>query len=170
MKRSGTELEARNRRLRRERANAKLDLDPVKKQRRISRDRRGAVLRERYPSRRIQRGPDMPPIEGIAQWRLPVAHPTAESAGASPCSAGCAGGDHYAQCQRRYGRPRILRERGRPVGYERVRKNLQRQKLRPVYRRPYRATTDSNHRKSVAPNVSSRCPGWTIDHINPQDL
>jgi transposase InsO family protein len=65
----------------------------------------------------------------------------------------------HAEHKRRYGRPRILldlHQRGLPVGHERVRKSLQRQGLRPVYRRPYRVTTDSNHQKPVAPNLLNR--------------
>jgi transposase InsO family protein len=58
-----------------------------------------------------------------------------------------------------YGRPRIVRgllEQGLQVGPERVRRSLQRQALRPVYKRPYRVTKDSDHRKPVAPNVLDR--------------
>lgn len=70
----------------------------------------------------------------------------------------------HAQRRRRYGRPRILlelREQGLLVGHERVRKSLRRQGLRPVYRRPYRITTDSDHAKPVAPNVlDRRFDGW----------
>lgn len=70
----------------------------------------------------------------------------------------------HAQSQRSYGRPRILRDLGRPVGHERVRQSLLRQGLRPVYRRPYRVTTDSNHRKPVAPNVlDRRFTDWKIN-------
>lgn len=73
----------------------------------------------------------------------------------------------HAQRRRRYGRPRILlelREQGLQVGHERVRKSLRRQGLRPVYRRPYRITTDSDHAKPVAPNVlDRRFDGWKPD-------
>jgi len=42
-----------------------------------------------------------------------------------------------------------------------VRKSLKRQGLHPVYKRPYRVTTDSDHRKPVAPNVLNRgFDGW----------
>jgi hypothetical protein len=61
-------------------------------------------------------------------------------------------------------RPRIvrgLREQGLRVGPERVRRSLRRQALRPVYKRPYRVTTDSNHRRPVAPNaLDRRFDGW----------
>lgn len=63
-----------------------------------------------------------------------------------------------------YGRPRIvrhLRAQGITVGPERVRRSLQRQQLRPVYKRPYRITTDSDHAKPVAPNLlERRFDGW----------
>lgn len=67
--------------------------------------------------------------------------------------------------RRCYGRERIhrqMRELRAPVGRERIRKSLQRQGLRPVYRRPYRVTTDSKHDKPVAPNLlGRRFDGWT---------
>ena len=73
----------------------------------------------------------------------------------------------HAGSQRSYGRTRIhrgLRKQGIEVGHERVRRSLQRQGLRPVYRRPYRVTTDSNHRKPVAPHVlDRRFEGWTMN-------
>jgi len=73
----------------------------------------------------------------------------------------------HAGSQRSYGRPRIhrgLRQQGIEVGHERVRRSLQRQGLRPVYRRPYRVTTDSHHRKPVAAHVlDRRFDGWTIN-------
>ena len=73
----------------------------------------------------------------------------------------------HAGSQRSYGRPRIvrgLRAQGVPVSHERVRKSLQRQGLRPVYRRPYRVTTDAAHHKPIALNVlDRRVSGW---HVN----
>lgn len=73
----------------------------------------------------------------------------------------------HAQRRRRYGRPRILlelQEQGLQVGHERVRKSLRRQGLRPVYRRPYRITTDSDHARPVAPNIlGRRFDGWKPD-------
>ena len=73
----------------------------------------------------------------------------------------------HAGSQRSYGRPRIvrwLRAQGVPVSHERVRKSLQRQGLRPVYRRPYRVTTDAAHHNPIAPNVlDRRVDGW---HVN----
>ena len=50
------------------------------------------------------------------------------------------------------------------VGHERVRNSLKRQGLRPVYKRPYRVTTDSAHHKPIAPNVlDRRFDGWRIN-------
>jgi transposase InsO family protein len=73
----------------------------------------------------------------------------------------------HAGSRRSYGRQRILRElrkQGAAPGHERVRKSLQRQKLRPVYRRPYRVTTDSNHAKPIAPNIlDRRFDGWPVN-------
>lgn len=73
----------------------------------------------------------------------------------------------HAASKHSYGRPRIvrgLREQGLRVGHERVRRSLQRQALQPVYKRPYRVTTDSNHRQPVAPNVlARRFDGWPIN-------
>jgi putative transposase len=65
----------------------------------------------------------------------------------------------HAESKRSYGRPRIvqdLRNQGIAVGHERVRRSLQRQGLRPVYKRPYRVTTDSGHQKMVSPNLLDR--------------
>jgi len=50
------------------------------------------------------------------------------------------------------------------VGHGRVRRSLQRQALRPVYKRPYRVTTDSHHGQPVASNVLARqFDGWAIN-------
>ena len=73
----------------------------------------------------------------------------------------------HAGSKRSYGRPRIvrgLREQGVGVSHERVRNSLKRQGLRPVYKRPYRVTTDSAHHKPIAPNVlDRRFDGWRIN-------
>jgi putative transposase len=70
----------------------------------------------------------------------------------------------HAEGRRGYGRVRVtrrLRQSGMRIGAERVRKSLVRQNLRTVYRRPYRVTTDSNHRKPVALNLlDRRFTGW----------
>lgn len=43
-------------------------------------------------------------------------------------------------------------------------RSLQRQGLRPVYKRPYRVTTDSTHRLPVAPNLlGRRFDGWQFN-------
>ncbi len=65
----------------------------------------------------------------------------------------------HAQKKRRYGRTRILRtlrKQGLSTGHEQVRQSLNRQGLRAVYRRPFRVTTDSDHRHPIAPNVLDR--------------
>ena len=70
----------------------------------------------------------------------------------------------HAEGKQGYGRIRItrrLRQAGMRIGAERVRRSLLRQKLRSVYRRKYRVTTDSNHRKPVAQNLlDRRFLGW----------
>ena len=80
----------------------------------------------------------------------------------------------HAASKASYGRPRIvrgLREQGLQVGAARVRRSLQRQELRPVYKRPYRVTTDSNHRQPVAPNVlDRRFDGWGINRAWVSDI
>ena len=62
----------------------------------------------------------------------------------------------HAEGKQGYGRIRVtrrLRQLGMRVGAERVRKSLLRQSLRSVYRKKYRVTTNSNHRKPVAQNL-----------------
>lgn len=80
----------------------------------------------------------------------------------------------HGTSKRSYGRPRIvqqLRQQGVMVGHERVRKSLQRQGLRPVYRRPYRITTDSAHTKSIAPNLlARRFDQWSINRAWVSDV
>jgi len=97
---------------------------------------------------------------GYCQWRLRAPNPRARAQATLDARVAAIHTDH----QRRYGRPRILRElhaQGLPVGHERVRQSLKRQGLRPVYRRPYRVTTDSNHQNPIAPNVlDRRFSGW----------
>ena len=73
----------------------------------------------------------------------------------------------HAQSRCSYGRERIVRQLrtgGLTPGHERVRKSLLRQKLRPVYRRPYRVTTDSKHDKPIAANrLNRRFEGWRMN-------
>ena len=80
----------------------------------------------------------------------------------------------HAHSKRSYGRPRIvrgLRKVGLQVGHERVRKSLERQGLRPVYKRPYRVTTDSAHQKPIAPNVlKRRFDGWQVNQAWVADI
>jgi len=80
----------------------------------------------------------------------------------------------HAASKRSYGRNRIvrgLRQQGLQVGHERVRNSLRRQGLRPVYKRPYRVTTDSNHRKPIAENVlDRRFEGWRINQAWVADI
>ncbi len=80
----------------------------------------------------------------------------------------------HASSKRSYGRPRIvrgLREHGLQVSHERVRHSLKRQGLRPVYKRPYRVTTDSAHRKPIAANVlDRRFDGWQINRAWVADI
>jgi putative transposase len=100
---------------------------------------------------------------GFCQW---VKRPTSPRARADSLLDAHVAAIH-AERKRRYGRPRILLDlqaQGLPVGHERVRKSLRRQGLRPVYRRPYRVTTDSDHSLPVAPNVlDRRFDGWKPD-------
>ena len=80
----------------------------------------------------------------------------------------------HADSKRSYGRLRIVRElrtHGVQVGHERVRNSLQRQSLRPVYKRPYRVTTDSAHSKPIAANVlDRRFDGWKINQAWVADI
>ena len=80
----------------------------------------------------------------------------------------------HAQSKRSYGRPRIVRgllQQGVRVGHERVRNSLKRQHLRPVYKRPYRVTTDSAHHKPIAPNVlDQRVDGWRVNQAWVADI
>ena len=75
----------------------------------------------------------------------------------------------HAQSGRSYGRERIVRQlhaQGHAPGHERVRKSLLRQKLRPVYRRPYRVTTDSKHDEPIAANIlNRRFEGWRTARV-----
>ena len=80
----------------------------------------------------------------------------------------------HARSKRSYGRPRIVRDlhkQGVQVGHERVRNSMKRQDLRPVYKRPYRVTTDSAHKKPIAPNVlDRRFDGWQVNQAWVADI
>jgi putative transposase len=61
--------------------------------------------------------------------------------------------------RRSYSRARIvqaLQQKGEIISAERVRKNLRRQDLRPVYRRPFVVSTDSARHLPVEPNLLNR--------------
>jgi transposase InsO family protein len=80
----------------------------------------------------------------------------------------------HAQSGQTYGRPRIvehLQQQGHVIGHERVRQSLLRQGLSPVYKRPYRVTTDSAHDKALAPNVlKRRFDGWQPNQAYVADI
>lgn len=80
----------------------------------------------------------------------------------------------HAEGKQGYGRIRVtrrLRQSGKLVGAERVRKSLLRQSLRSVYRKKYRVTTDSNHRKPVAQNIlDRRFDGWAPNRAWTTDI
>ena len=97
---------------------------------------------------------------GYCQWRVraPSARALANQALDAKVTA------IHRDSRRSYGRPRItrqLRQQGECVSAERVRQSIQRQGLRPVYRRAYVVTTDSGHRLPVAANIlERRFDGW----------
>ena len=89
-KRPVSEFEAENARRRRELASAKLDLEILKNQRRISRRSRGEVRLDRDAQRPFQREPDVPGVGRVAYRLLPVASTCAERALDCQFGAGCA--------------------------------------------------------------------------------
>ncbi len=97
---------------------------------------------------------------GYCQWRIPAPSVRVQATEALDVEVAAI----YWASRDSYGRPRVVRQlraQGRPVSAERVRRSLQRQGLPPVYRRPYRVTTDSTHRLPVAPNLlDRRFDGW----------
>jgi putative transposase len=107
---------------------------------------------------------------GYQQWRKrpPSARAMANAALDAQVAA------IHARARQSYGRPRVvrvLRAHGVAVGHERVRQSLLRQALRPVYRKPYRVTTDSAHTKPIAANVLNRhFAGWQINRAWVADL
>lgn len=107
---------------------------------------------------------------GYCQWRVRPANSRALANQALDAKVAAI---HHGS-RRSYGRPRIvqaLRQQGEIVGAERVRRSLQRQGLRPVYRRPFVVTTDSAHRLPVAPNLlDRRFDGWQPDQAWVADI
>jgi transposase InsO family protein len=107
---------------------------------------------------------------GYCQWR--VRPPSERSMANATLDAQVAA--IHARSKRSYGRPRIvgnLLEQGVHVGHERVRNSMKRQDLSPVYKRPYRVTTDSAHKKPIAPNVlNRRFDGWQVNQAWVADI
>ena len=107
---------------------------------------------------------------GYCQWRTRA--PSARSMANATLDAQVAA--VHTGSRRSYGRPRIVRDlnaQGVSVSHERVRKSLKRQGLRPVYKRPYRVTTDSAHNKPIAPNVlDRRFDGWRVNQAWVADI
>ncbi len=107
---------------------------------------------------------------GYCQWRTRA--PSERSMANAALDVRVAAMHAGSQCS--YGRPRIvrgLREQGIQVSHERVRNSLKRQDLRPVYKRPYRVTTDSAHNKPIAPNVlDRRFDGWCVNRAWVADI
>ena len=103
------------------------------------------------------------PRTGHLQWRQRP--PSARAQANARLDA--RGATIHAASKGSCGRPRIvraLREEGLRVGPERVRRSLQRQSLRPVYKRPYRVATGSNHDQPVVPSIlARRFDGWGIN-------
>ena len=97
---------------------------------------------------------------GYSQWRTRVPSDRAKANAALDAQVAAI----HAASRRSYGRNRIVRDlqsQGLRIGHERIRQSLKRQQLRPVYKRPYRVTTDSNHHKPIAANVlDRRFDGW----------
>lgn len=107
---------------------------------------------------------------GYCQWRT---RPPSERSMANAALDAQVAAIH-AGSKRSYGRPRIVRNlhaQGVQVSHERVRNSLKRQGLSPAYKRPYRVTTDSNHKKPIAPNVlERRFDGWRINQAWVADI
>jgi putative transposase len=107
---------------------------------------------------------------GYCQWRT---RPPSERSMANAALDAQVAAIH-ASSKRSYGRPRVVRalhKQGVQVGHERVRNSMKRQHLRPVYRRPYRVTTDSAHQKPIAPNVlNRRFDGWQVNQAWVADI
>lgn len=107
---------------------------------------------------------------GYCQWRT---RPASERSMANAALDARVAAIH-AGTKRSYGRPRIVRDlraQGVRVSHERVRNSLKRQGLRPVYKRPYRVTTDSAHNQAIAPNgLNRRVDGWQVNQAWVADI
>ncbi|WP_114472704.1 IS3 family transposase [Pseudorhodoferax soli] len=170
-----SELEAENSRLRRELADAKLDVEVLRKGDGVL--RQGVAMkyawidehRDQYTVSRLCRVLQVS-RSGYCQWRV---RPPSPGTLANQALDAKVAAIHDAS-RRSYGRPRIvhkLRQQGDVVSAERVRKSLRRQGLRPVYRRPFVVTTDSAHRLPVAPNLlDRRFDGWQRDQAWVADI
>jgi putative transposase len=125
--------------------------------------------RDDYTVARMCRHLDVSPT-GYQQWRK---RPPSDRATANAALDAQVALIHR-QARQSYGRPRIMRvlhAQGVAVGHERVRQSLRRQGLRPVYRKPYRVTTDSAHTKPIAANLlNRRFAGWQINRAWVADL
>ena len=161
-----SELEAESSRLRRELADAKLDVEILRKATAYFciADRDEVRLgienhRDEYTVTRLCRVLSVSRT-GYCQWR--VRAPSARALANKALDAKVA--IIHRDSRKSYGRPRItqqLRQQGERVSAERVRRSLKRQGLRPVYKRAYVVTTDSAHRLPVAPNLlDRRFDGW----------
>ena len=124
--------------------------------------------------RPVQRDADVPPARSVAHGILAVENAPGERALDGECGTGCAGSGNSCGQQAKL---RSATDRTRPaqqgllIGHERVRNSLKRQGLRPVYKRPYRVTTDSAHRKPIAPNVlDRRFDGWRVNQAWVADI
>lgn len=97
---------------------------------------------------------------GFMQWKIRPMSRTAAANGALDRQVL----QLHVNSGRSYGRPRLLRvlkAQGIQVGHERIRLSLPRQQLHPVYKRPYRVTTDSKHAKPIAAHLLNRqFDGW----------
>ncbi|MCW5640806.1 MAG: IS3 family transposase [Rhodoferax sp.] len=107
---------------------------------------------------------------GHCQWRVRSLSPRAIATAVLDAKVAAL---HEAS-RRSYGRDRIrqgLRKQGLTVGHERLRKSMRRQGLRPVYKRAYRVTADSNHIKPIAQSVlGRRFDGWQVNRAWVADI
>ncbi|MGS0897503.1 IS3 family transposase [Burkholderia stagnalis] len=170
-----SEVEAENSRLRKELASAKLDIEILSKANGVLRE--GVAVkyawidnhRDHYSVTRLCRILGVS-RSGYCQWRVRPPSARAQANAALDAEVAAIHRKHRGA----YGRARIarqLRAQGRSASEERVRRSLQRQGLRPVYRRSYRVTTDSTHRLPVAPNLlDRRFDGWQRDRAWGSDI